>query len=268
MIEVLKVLYLGLIEGLTEFIPVSSTGHLILSEHLVQLEMEHSESFAVFIQLGAILAVVVLFWHRFMAVFNFQSGTKELSGVRAIQLYFIACLPAFIFGALFHSTIKQHLFGPVTVAWALIVGGLLFFLVEFLVKRSSKQSIEELNQLSSKHALIIGVFQCLALWPGMSRSGSTIIGGLIAGLNRKLAAEFSFIIAVPVMVAAVGYDLYKDGVALTVEELKLFALGFFISFITAMLAIRFFLHLLNRWTLVPFGWYRIGLGILVLLLVE
>lgn len=268
MTEVLKVLYLGLIEGLTEFIPVSSTGHLILSEHLVQLQMEHTESFSVFIQLGAILAVVVLFWHRFVAVFNFQSKANELSGLRALQLYFIACLPAFVFGALFHSMIKQHLFGPVTVAWALIVGGLLFFLVEFLVKRTSKQPLVELNELSSKQALIIGLFQCLALWPGMSRSGSTIIGGLIAGLNRKLAAEFSFIIAVPVMVAAVVYDLYKEGVALTGGEFQLFMLGFVISFITALLAIRFFMHLLNRWTLVPFGWYRIGLGILVLLLVE
>ena len=268
MSEFLKILYLGIVEGLTEFIPVSSTGHLILSEHLVNLEMASAESFAVFIQLGAILAVIFLYWQRFRDACTFRQDATGLVGIHAMRLYFVACLPAFIFGALFHSSIKAFLFYPQPVAWALIVGGVLFILAESpLGSRIQPTDKRPLEEIKIKDALVIGLFQCLALWPGMSRSGSTILGGLLVGLERRAAAEFSFLVAVPVMVAAVSYDLVKDGMNLTFEEVKLFGLGFVVAFITAIFAIRFFILLLKRWTLAPFGWYRIALGSLVLWLI-
>lgn len=266
MSEWLKVIYLGLIEGFTEFIPVSSTGHLILTEHLLELNSANTESFSVFIQLGAILAVVFLYWPRFIALIPTTQQSHALAGVRGVLTLFVACLPAFVFGALFHSKIKAYLFGPTTVAWALIVGGILFLVVERRKVAAPDSEQVTLEALTLTQAFRIGLWQCLALWPGMSRSGSTIIGGMLSGLGRKEAAEFSFLLAVPVMVAAVGYDLLKSADALSQDDLKVFAIGFIVSFFTALIAIKFFIALLGRWTLVPFAWYRILLGILVLTL--
>ena len=270
-------LLLGIIEGLTEFIPVSSTGHLILASHFIDLQGPSVSTFEVFIQLGAILAVVYLYPHRFRALFNFahakrlESGRSEsgrlesasqpeFAGWNSLMLLGVASLPALIVGALFHKAIKQSLFSSGYVAAALIVGGVLMFAVE---KRQSTPRVNRVEDITLKDAFLVGVFQILSLWPGMSRSGSTIVGGLFIGLERQTAAEFSFLISVPIMCAAVSYDLYKSMAILSSADLLPFAIGFVTSFITAVFAIRFFVSLLSKITLVPFAIYRICLGLLV-----
>lgn len=266
---------LGIIEGLTEFIPVSSTGHMIIVADWLKFKGDTAATFEIFIQLGAILAVVVLYKERFQALtkgtapLGGRPHTESMSGFEGIKKIVIACIPAFILGFLFHSIIKEHLFSVITVAWALIVGGVAMIVIErrlgSQVDEEVKQSHDQLDQITTKQALQIGLFQCFALWPGMSRSASTIIGGLLSGVSRVAAAEFSFIIAVPVMCAAVGYDLLKSASAIAVSDLSFFAIGFIVSFFVAILAIKFFIGLLKRFTLAPFGWYRIVLGALLLL---
>jgi len=255
-----KAFVLGIIEGITEFIPVSSTGHLILAGKAIAFDTSYAATFDIFIQLGAILAVVFLYWKRFMALLEFDSK-DGFSGTQGILKLFVACLPAFVLGALFHEHIKEYLFSATTVASALIFGGVVMIVIEMFPRASQE---ERLEAISLKQCFLIGVFQCFAMWPGMSRSGSTIIGGLLVGLNRNVAAEFSFLVAVPVMVAAVGYDSLKNLSDFTGEALPVFALGFVVSFFTAILAIRFFLTLLNKFSLKPFGVYRIILGTAVL----
>lgn len=259
-------LILGLVEGVTEFLPVSSTGHMILVGHWIGFTGEKAETFEIFIQLGAILAVVVLYWKRFLALIPAAgSPGRGLSGLEGILKIAVACAPAFIFGFLFHKQIKEKLFSPVPVAAALIAGGLLLLFIERLVRPASTR---ELGEISRFQAFSVGVFQCLALWPGVSRSGSMIVGGLTVGMNRITAAEFSFLVAVPIMAAATGYDLLKSYKLLTPEDVPLFAAGFTVSFLTAILSIRFFLALLARTSLRPFGIYRIALGGLVIALLS
>lgn len=253
---------LGIIEGLTEFIPVSSTGHMIIVGDWLKFKSDTAATFEIFIQLGAILAVVVLYRQRFLSLFDKKAS--GLSGTDGIKKIAIACIPAFILGFLFHSIIKEHLFSVTTVAWALIVGGVVMIVVERRLDGGS--SSKDLDFITPRQALKIGLFQCFALWPGMSRSASTIIGGLLCGVSRVAAAEFSFIIAVPVMCAAVGYDLLKSASQIAVSDISFFAVGFIVSFFVAVIAIKFFIELLKRFTLVPFGWYRIALGSLLLII--
>lgn len=263
MSELLTAALLGIVEGLTEFLPVSSTGHLILAGDLLAFTGSKANTFEVFIQLGAILAVVVLYWHRFIGFLQLSRPTSLFQGWGGIVRVGVATVPALICGALFHSTIKAVLFSPAPVAVALILGGVVMVLIErarFLSPRTGT-----VDEITLKQSFAIGVVQCLSLWPGMSRSGSTIIGGMVCGLERRVAAEFSFVVAVPVMLAAVSYDLLKNASQLSQSDLPLFAVGFVVSFFTAILAIRFFVSLLGRWTLRPFGYYRIALGVLVLL---
>lgn len=252
----------GLVEGLTEFLPVSSTGHLILVGDLIQFTGDKAETFDIFIQLGAILAVVVLYFNRFLGLLDFRSRTS-FRGWDGLWKLAVACLPAFVLGALLHGLIKRLLFAPLPVACALIVGGVIMLIVE---RRHSNPSVEEVEEISYTKAFGIGLFQCLALWPGMSRSASTIIGGMILGTSRRAAAEFSFLVAVPVMVAATSFDMLKSYRLLSHEDIPVFAIGFVVSFLTAIAAIKFFMALLNRWTLVPFGVYRILLGTLAIAL--
>lgn len=265
---ILKAVLLGIVEGLTEFIPVSSTGHLILFGRAIGFEGALADSFDIFIQLGAILAALVLYFPRFTGLLDLRNSwrnpDKKFRGWDGIFSLFLACLPAFVAGALLHGFIKEYLFSPVPVAIALIVGGLALIWLENRQPARARQS--ELTEIRPLQCLGVGVFQCLALWPGMSRSGATIIGGMLLGLQRRTAAEFSFIVAVPVMFAAVSYDLLKSVKLLSPSELPVFAVGFVVSFIVALLAIRFFIALLDRLTLKPFGWYRVALGIAVLLL--
>ena len=251
-------LILGIVEGLTEFLPVSSTGHLIVAGHILDFTGQKASAFEVFIQLGAILAVVVLYWGRFVGLIPIgrqtASGKTEFVGWRGLMLLFLTTLPALVAGYLAHKAIKVYLFGPVTVAWALGLGGLGILLAERL---KPAPRVSSLDGLSYRQALIIGLFQCLSLWPGMSRSACTIVGGLFSGLDRKTAVEYSFLAAVPVMLAAVSYDLYKAWDFLSVSDVDFFAVGFVVSFVSAAVAVKTFIALVQRWSLAPYAWYRI-----------
>jgi len=268
MSEIVQVIILGVVEGLTEFIPVSSTGHLIIMGHLLGFIGEKAATFEVFIQLGAILAVVWLYRGRFLSLISFkkkQEGCdpcEGFSGFKGLTLLALTTLPALLIGALAHSYIKQYLFGPVTVALGLGVGGVIMLLVEW--KLGAKEKRVGIDFLQFRDALAIGFFQCLAMWPGVSRSGATIVGGMLLGIERKTAAEYSFLAAVPVMFAATFYDLYKNLALLAISDFLTFFVGFVISFLVSMIAIRIFMNLLGRVTLIPFGVYRIGVAIVIL----
>lgn len=260
--SIVDAIALGVVEGLTEFIPVSSTGHLILFGEWLGFKGASATTFEVFIQLGAILAILFLYWPRFLGLLNIKSA-NGFSGVSGITKIGVACLPAFVIGFLTHGFIKQQLFGIRPVAFALICWGLVMLVAE---RSKTEPSTLNLEQISVAQAFWIGCFQVLALWPGVSRSGSTIVGGMFLGLRRDVAAEFSFIVAVPVMFAAVLYDLLKSWSSLGLSDVPLFGVGFVVSFVTAIVAVKFFIRVLNAWTLVPFGYYRIGLGVLVICL--
>lgn len=250
---------LGIVEGLTEFLPISSTGHLIIAGHLLGQTGEAESTFEVFIQLGAILAVVFLYRERFRMLFHAEMAhEKQFAGLRGWLLLGVTSLPAAIVGFFSHDAIKTYLFNPTTVAWALLIGGLAIIVIEQL---KIKSFTESLDGMTVRQAVVIGVFQCLSLWPGVSRAASTIVGGLFAGLNRKLAAEYSFLAAVPIMIMATTYDLIKSFKYLQASDIPVFALGFVVAFISAVVAIRFFIQLLQRSTLVPFGVYRVVAGL-------
>jgi undecaprenyl-diphosphatase len=254
---------LGIVEGVTEFLPVSSTGHLIIVGNYLNFSGEKAACFEVFIQLGAILAVVCLYFNRFIALIPLPGRSNSgFSGFRGIGLLLITTLPALAAGFLAHKSIKQYLFGPATVALALGVGGIGMLLAERFKPQSETA---DLDAISYREALVVGLFQCLALWPGMSRSASTIIGGMFSGLDRRVAAEYSFLAAVPVMIAATSYDLYKEWRLLSVSDIGFFAVGFVISFLTAAAAVKLFVSMLQRWSLAPYAWYRIIIAPLVYL---
>ena len=264
--DLFPAIVLGIVEGLTEFIPVSSTGHLILIGDALKVQGHHPEVFDVFIQLGAILAVVVLFFRRFLGMLLPDAAAADdrgFAGLSAMMKIAVACVPAFVAGGLLHKVIKERLFCPETVAAALIGGAVLMIVVERLdvFPRARK-----LSDITGRQSLFVGLMQCLALWPGMSRSASTIVGGMLSGVERRTAAEFSFLVAVPVMFGAVAFDLYKSLPFLVAGDVPFYAAGFITSFITGAVAIRIFLDLLRHFTLVPFALYRIVVGFLVLLL--
>ncbi len=253
---------LSIVEGLTEFLPVSSTGHLILAGEMLNYTGEKAATFQVIIQLGAIMAVVVLYWSRFWGLlFPPKDKDVRFSGLRGIGLLLLTCLPACVMGLLLHSYIKAYLFTPTTVLMALVVGALFMIIVE----RRPTPTIKyvSLDDIGPKEAFGIGCFQCLALWPGFSRSASTIMGGMLLGAGRQLSAEYSFIAAVPIMVAATGYDLLKSWHILSSDDLSFFALGIVASFVAALLAIKGFVTLLSRITLIPFAIYRLIMAPLV-----
>ncbi len=253
---------LGIVEGLTEFLPVSSTGHLILAGRLLGFTGPKAASFEIFIQLGAILAVVVLYWPRFWGLLR-PKPHFTFCGGRGLWLLFLTSLPAVIVGLLGHDYIKEHLFNPKSVAWALGVGAMALIFVEMLPRRKRFASIDDLTPL---FALGVGLFQCLALWPGFSRAGATIMGGMILGAGRLVAAEYSFIAAAPIMVAATGYDLLKTLDSLSASDLGVFAVGFMVSFAAAWLAVKGFIKLLGRVPLTPFAIYRLIIAVAVWLL--
>lgn len=252
----------GAVEGITEFAPVSSTGHLILVGHLLGFEGDRASTFEIIIQLGSILAVVVVFWKRLWSIL----GIGRPQGKRSMNLLHVilGMVPAVVLGLILHDTIKEKLFGPYPVMISLVVGGLLLLFADRYAKRSQSESLDE---ISYKQAFLIGLFQCLSLWPGFSRSGSTISGGLLVGASRKAAAEFSFILAVPIMLGASGLDFVKSMDTLQTSDIPLFAIGFVTAFVVAMLAIVGFLKLLNRIGLAPFAYYRFAVAILFYFLV-
>jgi undecaprenyl-diphosphatase len=253
------ILLLGLVEGLTEFIPVSSTGHLIVAGQLLGFEGVKAATFEIFIQLGAILAVVVHQRHRFLGLVRPQ-GQGGFTGARGILLLAITTAPALVAGFLLHGLIKERLFGPGTVSIALLAGGVGILLVE---RFRPPTRIDEVDDLTWREALLVGLFQCLAMWPGVSRSAATIVGGLLCGVARRTAAMYSFLAAVPIMVAATLYDLIRSWSLLAASDIVPFALGFFVAFASAWAAVEFFLSLLGRFTLRPFAWYRIAVAPLI-----
>jgi undecaprenyl-diphosphatase len=253
---------LGVVEGLTEFIPVSSTGHLILVGHVLGFVGDKAASFEVAIQLGAILAVVFLYRRRFIDLIPDRSpvaSNSTLQGWPGIWRIALATLPALIVGFFARHTIKDQLFTPLAVTWALAVGGVVILLVEKLVSHRPSRSLET---LTLGQALGVGLFQVFALWPGTSRAAATIVGGLIVGLERKGAAEFSFLIAVPIMFAATGYELMKMRDLFATQDLAQFGVGFVVSFLVALVAVKTFVSFLSRWSLVPFAWYRIAVAVI------
>ncbi len=255
----LKALLLGIVEGLTEFLPISSTGHLILVSDLLDFNDEKGKVFAIVIQLGAILAVCWEYRVKIAGVVT-NIGSHEDANRFVLNL-FIAFLPAAILGLLFIKTIKQYLFHPVPVATAFIIGGILILWAE---RRKHVVDVERVEDMDWKHALKIGLMQCLALIPGTSRSGATIIGGLFFGLSRKAATEFSFFLAIPIMFAATFYDVYKHYEILHFDDIGVFVVGFVASFISALLAVRGLLRFISHHDFTVFAWYRIGFGIIVL----
>ena len=252
---------LGIVEGLTEFLPISSTGHLIITGHWIGFTGEKANIFEVVIQLGAILAVVSLYRHRFLGLLRYDSA-RPFSGRRGIFLLFLTSVPASILGLLTHDLIKTYLFNTASVAWALAVGAVAILLVE-QYKQKSKYS--GLDAITPALAVGIGLFQCLALWPGFSRSGATIMGGMVLGANRKTAAEYSFIAAVPIMFAATGFDLLQGWTLFDSEDFIFLGIGFIVSYISAWFAVKSFILLLSRVTLRPFALYRLLIAPLVLL---
>jgi undecaprenyl-diphosphatase len=250
---------LGLVEGLTEFIPVSSTGHLILVGHLLGFDGDEAKLFDVFVQLGAILAVVVLYFRTFAELFS-APAREGFSGYNGILLLGLTTLPALVVGTVAHGAIKEHLFSPDTVAVGLAVGAVWMLAAE---RRARGRGTVALNGLTWRMALGIGLFQCLALWPGMSRSTCTILGAMMLGLDRTSAVRYSFFAAVPIMFLAVAYDMLRNASLLTVATIPWFLTGFVVAFLSALLAIRFFIRWVSRHGLVPFAWYRLALSVVV-----
>ncbi len=249
-------LILSVVEGLTEFLPVSSSGHLILAGELLKFSGAKAATFDVVIQLGAILAVVVLYWKRFWGLVRPRPYVR-FAGTRGIMLLLLTSLPACVLGLLLHSFIKNYLFRPVTVLVALVVGAILMILVE---RHKFRPTYISLDDITPRLALGIGCFQCLALWPGFSRSAATIMGGMLLGARRSLAAEYSFIAAVPIMIAATGYDMLKNWHLFSMADVPFFTVGMVGSFIAALLAVKLFIALVGRLTLVPFAVYRLLLA--------
>ncbi|HRD35211.1 MAG TPA: undecaprenyl-diphosphate phosphatase [Rhodocyclaceae bacterium] len=259
-ILLLKALILGIVEGLTEFLPISSTGHLIIVGSLLGYTDDQSKVFKIVIQLGAILAVC---WH-FRARIGAALGglTSDPVQQRFAGLLVAGFLPAAVLGVLFHSTIKTYLFNPLTVAMALIGGGVLILFIERKVYQPRVNSIDEMSWLD---ALKVGFAQAVAMFPGVSRSGATIMGGMIFGLSRKTATEFSFFLAIPTMFAATVYDVAKNWDLLDMADLPVFTVGFVASFIAAMLTVKALLRYVSNHDFTVFAWYRIVFGVLVLM---
>ncbi len=257
---ILKAVIMGVVEGITEFLPISSTGHLIITGQLLDF-MDHDRRavFEIAIQLGAILSICWIYHQR---LWNVASTLHTPASQRFVINLAIAFLPAAILGFLFIKTIKYYLFHPVPVACALVVGGILILWAE---RREHIITVQTVDDMRWRDALKIGCAQALALIPGTSRSGATIIGGLLFGFSRQAATEFSFFLAIPVMFVATGYDVYKSRELLNVADLPVFAVGFVTAFFSAMLAVRGLLHYIQRHDFTIFAWYRIAFGGLVLL---
>ncbi|MBS2969460.1 undecaprenyl-diphosphate phosphatase [Metabacillus sp. KIGAM252] len=248
---------MGFVEGMAEFLPISSTGHLILTGHLLGFEGVRATTFEVFIQFGAILAIAVLYWKRLLSLFNIQPLLRKEKKFNALHVL-LGILPALIVGLVFYKQIKS-LFQPEVVVVGLVAGAILMIFAE---KKRPEPISTNLDELTYKQAITIGLFQCLAVCPGFSRAGSTISGGLLSKANYKTASEFSFLIAIPLMAGATSLDLVKNWGNLSSADIPLFAAGFITSFIVAIIAVFTFLKVLGKIGLTPFAYYRIVLAVL------
>ncbi|OGT89201.1 MAG: undecaprenyl-diphosphatase [Gammaproteobacteria bacterium RIFOXYA12_FULL_61_12] len=255
----LKALILGVVEGLTEFLPVSSTGHLIIAGDLLNFNDERGKVFEIVIQLAAILAVV---WEYRAKIWQVVAGLPSEPGAQKFAFNLIvAFLPSAILGLMFAGAIKIYLFNPITVAAAFIIGGLLILWAE---RREHQVRVFSVDEMTWQDALKVGFAQALAMIPGTSRSGATIIGGLFVGLERRTAAEFSFFLAIPTLFAATFYDVYKHHEALSFDDIGVFAVGSIASFVSAFFCVRWLLRYISHHDFTPFAWYRIAFGVVVL----
>ena len=259
-----KTVLIGVVEGLTEFLPVSSTGHIILAEEVLHFEGPPGKVFDIVIQLGAILAVCVLYrvkiWSTVTGVVQ-----REARALRFATAVIVAFLPAAVIGVMAHGYIKSHLFNPFVVAVALIVGGIAILVIEWLVQRPRVKSVDDIDW---KTALWVGIAQCLAMIPGVSRSGATIMGARILRVDRATSAEFSFFLAIPTMLGATVYDLYKNRATLDWHGSGVISLGFVVAFLAALVVIKPFVHFISRHGFAAFAWYRIAVGALALVLLQ
>lgn len=255
----LSALVMGVVEGLTEFLPISSTGHLILLGELIGFQGPPGKAFEISIQLGAILAVVLIYWQKLLglAFGMWRPGAERFYVINLV----LAFIPAMVIGLLFHKTITELLFSPWVVCFALIIGGIAIILIERARPAPSIHSVPEIGPLA---ALLIGFGQALAMIPGTSRSGATIITALLLGVDRKTAAEFSFVLAIPTMLAATAYSLFKARRELAADDLGQIAVGFVTAFVVAFFTVRWVLSVIGRIGFTPFGWYRIAVGSLML----
>ncbi len=266
LIELLKALILGIVEGLTEFAPVSSTGHMVIVDDMWLQSEEFltkyvANTFKVVIQLGSILAVVVIFRERFIEMLGLRGRKVNGASENKLKLshVIVGLLPAGVLGLLFEDMIDEYLFTTETVLIGLVIGAI-FMIIADRISGRKKEVVETVDQITYKQALSIGAIQCLSLWPGFSRSGATISGGVLLGLSHRAAADFTFIMAVPIMVGASGISFIKNIEYFTLDALPFFIVGFISAFVFALISIRFFLKLINKIKLVPFAIYRIVLA--------
>ena len=257
----LKAAIMGIVEGLTEFLPISSTGHLILAGALLDFHGEREKVFEIAIQTGAILAVVIVYWQKIRGTALALPHSRQAQ--RFTLNVLIAFLPAVVLGLLFGKAIKENLFTPIVVATTFIIGGFIILWAESRPQSSSR--VADVDDMTPLDALKVGLVQCLAMVPGTSRSGATIIGGMLLGLSRKTATDFSFFLAIPTLVGAGAYSLYKARDLLTWSDLPVFLVGLLFAFISAWLCVRWLLRFISTNSFMPFAWYRIGFGLLILL---
>lgn len=263
-IYLMQTVVLGIVEGLTEFLPISSTGHLIIASDLVDFaQSPGADTFVIAIQAGAILAVCWFYRQRIFRILRglFSEPVEQRLAVNTI----VGFLPAAVIGVMVAGTIKAYLFNPITVAAALVVGGVLILWIEnYQVKKQIKPRVLTIDDMTWKDALMVGFMQCLAMIPGTSRSGATIIGGLVLGLSRKAATEFSFFLSIPTIFGATVYDLYKSRDALAAANLDGLLVGTVVSFLSALFVVRWLLRYVSTNDFKAFGWYRIVFGLLIL----
>jgi undecaprenyl-diphosphatase len=260
----IKAAIMGIVEGLTEFLPVSSTGHLILAGALLGFDDEKAKVFDIAIQTGAIFAVILVYWQKIRSTLVALPTDKQAQQFALNVL--IAFIPAVVLGLLFGKVIKSHLFTPVVVATTFIIGG---FIILWAEKRqqtnASAVRVNSVDEMTSMDALKVGLVQCLALVPGTSRSGATIIGGMLLGLSRKAAMDFSFFLAMPTLIGAGVYSLYKERAVLSMADIPMFSVGLLFSFISAWICVRWLLRYISSHSFVPFAYYRIAFGLVVLI---
>jgi len=255
-----KAAVMGVVEGLTEFLPISSTGHLILAGALLGFDDDKAKVFDIAIQTGAIFAVILVYWQKISD--TFKALPYQAEAQRFVLNVFIGFLPAVVLGLLFGKLIKEHLFTPWVVATTFIVGG---FIILWAERRPpSSVRIRAVEDMRGRDALMVGLVQCLAMVPGTSRSGATIIGGMLLGLSRKAATDFSFFLAIPTLIGAGGYSLYKERALLSVDDIPMFATGLVVSFLSAWICVRWLLKYIASHSFEVFAWYRIAFGLVVL----
>ncbi len=259
----MKAAVMGLVEGLTEFLPISSTGHLILAGALLGFDDDKAKVFDIAIQTGAIFAVILVFWQKIRD--TVLALTTQRQAQRFALNVTIAFIPAVVLGLLFGKAIKAHLFTPVVVAGTFIIGGFIILWAERRQQRNPALArITDVDAMTAADALKVGLVQCFAMIPGTSRSGATIIGGMLLGLSRQVATEFSFYLAIPTLIGAGAYSLYKERALLSLADLPMFLVGLGVSFVSAWLCIRWLLRFISTHSFVGFAYYRIAFGLLVL----